>query len=141
MALLRPASLLFFTLMITPSLAAQQSPRRDPQAVASLTQCLDAAGGAQAIASIQDHTGSGTITYYWAGKEVQGSVTLRGRGPGQFRLDASVPAGVRSWTVSRGSGSIKETDGRLTRIPFHNGVNFGSLSFPLLLAFNALNDS
>ena len=39
---------------------------KDPQAVALLTQFLNAAGGLSAISSIQDFTGTGTITYNWA---------------------------------------------------------------------------
>jgi hypothetical protein len=38
------------------------TPERDAQAIAILSQCLGAVGGASATASIQDFTGSGSIT-------------------------------------------------------------------------------
>ena len=45
-----------------------------------LTQALNAAGGTSAVSMIQDFTGTGTITYFWAGQEVSGPVTVRGLG-------------------------------------------------------------
>ena len=136
----RSAFLLFVTFLISIPVAAQQPPQPDPQAVAILTQCLNAAGGAQAFAAVRDFSASGTITYYWAGKEVQGNVKVRGRGTGQFRLDATLPEGVRSWVVSDGAGSLKEASGNIGRIPYHNAVDFGSLTFPLSHILAALND-
>jgi len=92
---MRPAPstfLLFVTFLILIPVAAQP-PQRDPQAMAILTQCLNAGGGAQTLAAIQDFTALGAITYSWAGQQVEGSVIVRGRGPGQFRLDAALPGG------------------------------------------------
>src|SRR5207302_8995380 len=71
-----------------PSAAQQPPPQRDPQAVTILQRCLVAAGGAQAFGAIQDFLASGTITYYWAGQEVIGSVTAQGKGLTEFRLDS-----------------------------------------------------
>jgi hypothetical protein len=104
----------------------------DPQAVAVLAQALQAAGGAQALGAIQDFTATGQITYFWAGNPDQGSVTLRGRGLDQFRLDANLPEGTRSWAVSHGAGNLKETDGTESKISGHNAISLGSLTFPYL---------
>jgi hypothetical protein len=122
---------------------AQQTapPAKDSQAVTVLSQCLAAAGGAQAVTVIQDYSASGGITYYWAGKEVQGTVVARGRGSGQFRMDATLPNGVRSWTVSNGVGSLKEVDGTVSSIPYSNTINVGSLTFPLVYLAFASSDS
>jgi len=115
--------------------------QRDPQALTILTQVLNAAGGGTALAAIHDMTATGTITYYWAGEEVQGTVTVKGRGTGQFRLDASLPDGVRSWGVNNGTGFVKEQDGSKNQIPYHNTVNFGSLTFPFAYILAAPRDN
>lgn len=115
--------------------------QRDQQALTILTQVLKASGGQAALGTIQDITGSGNITYYWAGEEVQGTVTVKGRGIGQFRLDATLSNGVRSWAVSNGTGFVKETDGTVSHIPYHNTVNFGNLAFPLYFMTTIIGDA
>src|SRR5439155_9582287 len=112
-------------LFLVPSGAQQSSPpsagsqpvQRDPQALTILNQALQMAGGADAVRAIETFTGSGTITYFEPSNEVKGSVTVRGKGLDQFRLDATLPTGARSWAVSNGSGSARETDGVVTSIP------------------------
>lgn len=125
---------------------AQQSsspppPQRDPQAVSLLQQAVAAMGGTSAIGGVQDFTGSGTITCYWAGAEVNGPVTLRGKSGQEFRLDAQLPEGARSLVVSDGQGSLQEPSGQKTAIPFSNSWNLANLSTPNLALLAALNDS
>jgi hypothetical protein len=115
-------------------------PVRDPQAIILLHQCVSAIGGPQVLNGINDFTGTGTITYYWAGEEVNGSVTVKGGRPDQFRLDAQLPSGVRSWSVSNGQGKIKEPNGDETIIPFHGGINQGSLTLPYTWVRSELRD-
>jgi hypothetical protein len=138
-----------FCSLLRPPLHAQQSapaqiaptaPQRDPQAVAILGQALGLSGGAAAFGQVKDFTATGNITYFWAGEQVTGAVTLRGRGVDQFRLDASLPQGTRSWTVSDGQGSISEPTGRTSLIPPSNGLNLGALTLPFLGVFTALTD-
>jgi hypothetical protein len=112
----------------------------DAQAVAILSKVLSAAGGSQALGPIQDFTASGQITYSWAGQPVQGSVTLRGRGLEQFRMDAALPEGTRSWAVSHGIGKLGKADGTSEAIPGHNAINLGSLTFPYLWLSMAVAD-
>ncbi|MGH9325354.1 MAG: hypothetical protein ACRD2B_01490, partial [Terriglobia bacterium] len=102
----------------------------DAQAEAALAQALNAAGGSELLAKLQDFTASGTITYSWAGKAVQGTVTLRGHGLDQFRLDAVLPQGTRSWAVSHGLGTFETPNGTQTPIPGHNAIGMGALTFP-----------
>jgi hypothetical protein len=53
---------------------------QDPQAVSVLNQVLDAAGGVTALSAIVDYTGTGAVIYHWGAKDVQGTVTVSGRG-------------------------------------------------------------
>ena len=62
-----PRRLVLLSLLATLALAAHGRPNpvaasKDPQAVQILTQCVNALGGAVAIAAVQDSTGTGTIT-------------------------------------------------------------------------------
>lgn len=138
MRILRLGPLFAFSFMIfmTPA-QAQQLPTsmtaaRDQQALTILSQCLQASGGSQAISAIQDFVAKGSITYNWTDKPVHGSVTLHGRGIGQFRLDADLPDGSLSWAVNNSIGLYKKLDGSTQHISFPNAVNFGSLTFPYM---------
>ncbi len=115
--------------------------QRDPQAVTILNQVLAASGGSTAVASIQDFTASGSIIYFWAGSEVQGTATVRALATTSFRVDANLPQGTRSWVASYGNGTIRNTDGSLARIPSNNTQNLGALTFPLLKVAAALNNT
>ncbi len=106
----------------TPS-AAPSAPQRDPQAVDILKQCLNLAGGVSTIGAVVDYTASGAITYHWAGKDVEGSVTLLGRRLNQFRMDTVLPSGVHSWVTSNGKAREKAEDGTVSEI-----VGFSTLS-------------
>jgi len=112
-----------------PTVEAQEPSTSDPQAVAVLNQAL--AAGGTSLTATQSFAASGSITYYWAGKEVKGSVLVCGKGTGQFRLDAVLPEGTRSWAVSWGKGSIKEADGKSATIHQFNALNDGAIANPL----------
>jgi hypothetical protein len=120
--------------------ATARTPAAVPQAVAILTQALNAAGGTFGLSSIQDFTATGTITYFWAGDQVQGPATIRARGFYQFRLDAGLPAGMRTEVINRGAGQLKESDGKLTSLPMHMTVNLGIVNVPYLSLAAALGD-
>lgn len=119
---------------------AQTTATKDAQAVSILQSCLQAAGGTQAIAAIRDFKAIGTITYNWANQDVQGSVTVRGRGTEQFRLDADLPDGRLSWAVNNGDGFYQKLDGSTKHIFYPNAVNFGSLTFPYIFLAASLTD-
>ncbi len=130
-------------LLLSAPLPAQQSPppQRDPQAITVLSQTVNAAGGLTAVSAIQDYTATGTVTYLWAGQPVQGTVTLRQKGADEFRLDANLQSGIRSWAVSYGAGSVKETDGSAHPVGFANALKLGALTFPLAEIYTDLQDS
>jgi hypothetical protein len=146
MRVARLAVVLLLVLTSHLTLGSQQSisPHRDAQALAVLAQALDAAGGGSTIGSVVDFSASGSITYFWDGKEVSGTVTLHGKGLNQFRLDAVLPSGPRSWAVNDSNGSIsgssKEAYASPNPIPYHNAVDFGSLTFPVAHILTALRD-
>jgi hypothetical protein len=120
--------------------SAARTPASIPQPVAILTQALNAAGGTFGLSLIQDFTATGTITYFWAGDQVQGPATIRARGFNQFRLDAGLPSGMRTEVINRGAGQLKGSDGNLISLPLHNTVNLGILTFPYLSLSAALGD-
>lgn len=130
--------------MVSAGLSAQQAAptaQRDAGGINLLTQCLIAAGGASAVSAIQDFTGTGNITYFWAGRQVSGPATVRGLGASLFRLDAQLPDGPRSWLVTDTQGSSKKADGTISTISYSNAVNLGSLTFPYAGMVVALNDA
>lgn len=127
------------------AIQAQQSagpatPTKDPQALAVLAQCLQASGGSQAIAAIQDFTGTGTITHYWAGQEVQDPATVRALGMSDFRSDDDRSDGTYSWAVSQAGGMWKDPDGTTSPMPWGDAVNLMSATWPLPTALSALNN-
>jgi hypothetical protein len=138
---MRPSAFLCLVVLVCPLRLAAQQPSRDAQGLLVLAQSLSAGGGAQALATVKDFDAAGTITYNWAGERVQGSVTFRGLGLDDFRLDAVLPGGTRSWAVNGFAGALRDTDGRVTPIPLRNAVNLGGLTFPYFAMLAALVDT
>ncbi len=88
-------SLVTFSACLLPCIVSAQTAQRDRQAISIINQTLAAGGGAALLSTIQDFTGTGSITYYWD-PQVNGSMTVKGRGLGQFRIDATLPNGRRT---------------------------------------------
>lgn len=141
----RRASLaLSLSLILTASATPQQistSTQRDPQALAVLTQCLNAIGGAAAVSGIQDFTGTGTITYNWADQAIPGSATVFGKGLNEFRMDTSVSGGTQSFVVNGNAGSLTLLKSPKTKLPFYSIMTSGSLTFPAARIANILSNS
>lgn len=129
MRLSRLVVLLHLSLCVLP-VYGQTSPLQDSRSVTLLSKSLGAVGGLKAVRSVKDYVATGTITYHWEGKVVKGNATLRCRGSRQFRLDAQLPDGTRSWVVSNGSGQSKDTAGKISMIPYHNTISLEGLAFP-----------
>lgn len=113
---------------------------KSPQASALLQQSLSAMGDLNMLRKVRDFVANGTITYNWGGKQVSGKAVIRGRGIDQFRLDASLPKGTRSWFVSHGAGELKEVDGTVSSIPYQNAISMSALIFPAMKIATALED-
>jgi hypothetical protein len=130
------------TLLAAPAVpqSATTPIQRDQQALAILNQTINAAGGSASLGAIQDFSGIGTITYYWD-PQVSGSANVRGRGQGQFRIDATLQDGIRTLIVNNGTGSITGTDGSLTLIPHEAATNLGSMTFPYSALLAVLRDT
>jgi len=114
---------------------------KDPQAVTILNAMLNASGGPAAISSIQDFTGTGNITYYWAGEQVQGSVTVQGMGINNFRIDSNLSNGTRTWAVSGYGGVLITPDGQRHGSPFYNLMTAGSMTLPQIRVAALLTDT
>lgn len=143
MLLKRLALLVCIFLAIT-STYAQQTPvtvTKDSQALSVLTQSMNAIGGLAAISTIQDYTGTGNITYYWAGEEVQASAAVRGMGIGGFRLDATLPTGVRTSACSGYAGVLITPDGKRSTPSFYNQMTTGSMTLPYIRIAAAMSDA
>lgn len=127
------------------SSAAQQPsplpPQHDPQAVSILTQCINAVGGQSRVAAIQDFTGTGTITYNWAGKDVPGSVTVYGKGLEAFRMDAGMPSGTQSFVVNWKAATLVPLGRPKTKLSVYSVMTAGSLTFPAARIASVLSDS
>lgn len=130
------------TLLLLPVLCAQQpTPQRDPSAITFLSRAVSSVGGGAALASIEDFSASGTITHFWNNSSEQGQLTVKSRGPDQFRLDSQVASGTWSLIANHCTGEIIVPDGRKTRLPCHNLMTMGSLTWPILKINTALQDS
>lgn len=143
-----PAVALLVVLSLLPvSLVAQQRqqapavPVRDQQAITVLSQALQSAGGLPTIATILDFKASGNVTYFWAGEEVAGTTTVKGRGVDQFRIDSAVSSGTYTLLVNNRSGQLKDIKGKTTPITFANAANKGNLIFPLAEIASRLQDT
>lgn len=134
--ILRVSILTFLVLVSTAIHVQAQLAVSEPQAVAVLTQALNASG----TGPVRSFTAEGTITFFWAGDAVKAPATIRARGNSQFRLDASLQNGTRSVALDGASGARKDADGSLTEIPLHNRLSMGGSSFPYLSVVAVLSD-
>jgi hypothetical protein len=113
---------------------------KDPQAVSVVNQALAVAGGTPAIRAIQDYTGSGNITYN-SEQDGTGTVMVLGLAGTEFRMDANLPAGARSFAVSGGVISTKDEKGTIWSMMPKNPVSssdvypFQTPLFPSSIAF------
>jgi hypothetical protein len=81
-----------------------------------LSQALAIAGGVPAITAITDYTATGNLIYHGS-QNVQGTVTLSGKGLDQFRMDTSLSTGVRSHVVNNGMATTKDENGTVSSFP------------------------
>lgn len=145
MTLKRFALLFSLSFAVLPAFAQQSTTStpvtKDPQAIAILNQSLNAVGGLAAINSVQDYQGTGNITFYWAGEEIQAAATVQGMGVTNFRIDASVPAGTRTWAVNGASGVLITPDGKRAPAALYNLMTSGSMTLPWVRIASAVTDA
>ncbi len=115
--------------------------QRDPQALAILNQAVSSSGGLTAMTAVQDFTGTGTITYSWAGQAVPATVVVYEKGVNEFRMDATLSDGVRSLVIDGIVGSLTSQNGQQTKLPFYSIMTSGSLTFPFPRIAATLTDS
>ena len=120
--------------------AAAQTGVKDPQAVTLINSCLSASGGSQAVAGVQDFMASGTATFNWD-SQTQATAALKSRGSAnQFRFDATLSNGTRSWAVSNGTGLLSDIDQTRTPFTYQTAYGLRSLSWPVVDFTGALSD-
>lgn len=113
---------------------------RDPLAINLLVQSLTAAGG-PAVSAIQDFTGTGNITYNWAGVAVSGSVKVYGKGLEEFRMESSMPAGNQILVVNGNEAILTPVYDTHAVSPMHATMTAGSPTFPAIRIAQVLSDS
>jgi len=123
---------------MVPGVSAQNNATKDPQAVALINSCLTASGGNQALSAVQDFVASGTVTFYWD-QPTQAPAVLKERG-NQFRFDATLGSGTRSWAVNNGTGVLVNTDGSRTTFTQQTAYGLTNLSWPVLNLIGVLSD-
>jgi hypothetical protein len=148
-------SFVFVLLLVTIGTQAQSQPSatKDSQGVLILQQALTTAGGAGAISAIKDYTGSGTLIFHQSQNDsVSGTVTISGRWLDQFRIDETVPSGIRSLIFNQGRIARKREDGTVSRFPPQGKIPSSdafpwqtqmfseSIGFPYLQMVTALNN-
>jgi hypothetical protein len=121
---------LAFISVVVPSRAAQaQTATKDPKAISILMSAIEAAGGVDTVGALKDMSASGSITYFWAGKEVVGSVAIKGLGVDRFRFDATLPDGPVSWVVRGTTGFARDQNGKVSQFPLHKALSADNLMF------------
>ena len=136
-----------------PSTATAPSATQDAQALSVLNQALKVAGGTPSLKAITDYTGTGNITYQ-GNPGVQGSVTVEGLGSIDFRMDATLPTGVRSLAIRNGITALKNEKGVASELaatnpkvpssdafPYQTPLFPSSIAFPYRQLTNVLSNS
>jgi hypothetical protein len=116
--------------------------QKDPQAVNIANQTIAVGGGQSAILAIKDYKGSGNIKYH-QDQEVQGAVTVSGLGLGQFREDATLPTGARSFAIGNNQGTATKNQTGVVRplnFRYQNPLMKSSVIIPCWQLAAALND-
>ena len=117
-----------------------QRPVRDPLALNVLARSL-AAVGDTSLSSVRDYTGSGTVTYRWAGEDVSGSVQVYGKGSTQFRMDSTVATGTQSFVVNGKDALLVPASADRSSASIRAKVTVGTLTLPEVQIARALADS
>jgi hypothetical protein len=97
-----------------------------------LNQALVAAGGTSAIAAITDYTATGTIAYPAQGPDAVGTISIKGRGVNQFRLDEAISPGNDSQSINRGRISVKTPSGTVQAVLYAAPTMAGATGMPWL---------
>ena len=127
--------------LCAPRVALSQNPvQRDQQALTILAQTIAAGGGQQLMASIQDLTETGTVTYN-SSEQLTGNITVKSRGFHQLRIDADLPKGTRTTVANGNGGSLKDENGWIRPINRQTATGLGGLTLPYLPLIAAIQDS
>jgi hypothetical protein len=121
--------LIAILLFPSPSLQQTSTAPQDSQAVTILNEAVRTAGGLSAVNAVSDYTASGAITYLGI-QNIRGSVTVFGLGTNEFRMDSTLPTGVRSWAIHEGQTTMRAEDGTISQMPPTSSVISSNSAFP-----------
>ena len=119
---------------------AQSSIQRDQEALTIIAKSVIASGGQELLASIQDVTATGTVTYGSANQPT-GTVTVKGRGLSELKIEANLPTGVRTVVATAGGGSLTDTNGEIRPILRQSANDLGGFTLPYLPLFAAVQST
>jgi len=117
MCLTQPALLVFLSIWLVsvPTRAQQQSPQRDPQALAIVARALAVMGAGSAI---QDSQTTGSISI--AGEASPYPIRLLSKGTTNIRIETQSPSGTTVLVLNQGIGVVTELSGKTRRISRNN---------------------
>lgn len=118
-----------------------QEVERNQQAITLAAQSVAAAGGPSLLRLDEGFKATGDITFFWAGEPVAGAVTLYGKGSSQFRLDATLPEGLRSVRINAEGGTVRDPNGQVKILAQHNTRNAQLCIVPAFVLLRALQDT
>lgn len=121
------------------NVAPNKIAQRSPELTSLLTKAVDAVGGVPIIKRIHEFTASGTITFNQGKQDATGTVTFKARGGSQFRMDASLPNGMRSWIANNGTVTQKTEHGLVSPVSQFSLRSPTTLVLPYLDLADALN--
>jgi hypothetical protein len=133
-----PISVVIFSLCLFGQ-GGNSKPSRDPQSIEILRRAVQAAGGEQLLASLQDITEKGEIEFYWNGS-VRGPVTIQMMGGSRFRIDYEVAGRKTTSKVKDGFG-VDQRGARTVPLSCLRALSLANLTFPAGNAIAAVQDS
>src|ERR1700730_10711071 len=90
-ALICVTALISSSLRVQAQASTTPSAQKEAQAITVHNQTVVALGGGIAIRAVKDYTGSGALVFHQSQtQQVTGTVTVSGRGLGDFRMDSNL---------------------------------------------------
>lgn len=140
MATRRNAFLVFiFLIVLSIPAPAQEQPRRDPQAVAVLTQMTIATGWGRA-GTVNDLTATGNVARYFEDRQDSVQITFKVRGAQRYRTEVN-DGGTLTTTIVNGLRAATISSKATKFLPAQTAISMKPVAFPFLLDLTAAGDA